>query len=225
MKYGARTRRQRWLRDGPILALAGCALFAGVRWLIEYTALPSTNSAVYVEVNDWEKYATAGHRIGPSQATVTMVEFIDYACQACKDAEADLELLRDRYSADLLMVYRYLPTTSAESLEAFRFVECAARIGRFSEVHKAVLAHVDSLSTWNWADWLSGTSDESVRAAYMECVETDIAPHIAAIHRDTIAANELGLRGTPSFLINNMLVEGHPGLATLDEVIRIALHR
>ena len=59
----------------------------------------------------------------------------------------------------------------------------------------------------------------------MECVETDIAPHIAAIHRDTIAANELGLRGTPSFLINNMLVEGHPGLATLDEVIRIALHR
>ena len=224
MKHRTLLARHRWLRDGAILALASYALYVGVKQILAYTARPPEHPVDYVKVNDWQKYAKAGHSIGPEDATVTIVEFIDYTCQVCKEAEAELEVLRSQYSTDLLMVYRYLPTAGHRSLEVFRLVECAAQIGRFKEVHRAVLAHADTLSSWDWKEWLSDIADADARAAYTVCM--DVAPQHVAVRRDAIVARELGLRGTPSFLINDMLVAGYPGLTALDEVVRIALgHR
>jgi protein-disulfide isomerase len=49
-------------------------------------------------------------------------------------------------------------------------------------------------------------------------------PSVAAsIHRDSSAAVALGAVGTPTFLINDLMVSGNPGSRDLNEYVKAAL--
>ena len=47
---------------------------------------------------------------------------------------------------------------------------------------------------------------------------------IPAIERDTLAARRLGVRGTPTFLIEGLLIHGYPGRTILERYVNDALH-
>ncbi len=119
---------------------------------------------------------------------------------------------------------RYLPARSTKSFTKYRASECAGRIGHFASIHEAIYAHSDSSYTWKWHDWLDELEVGERMNQFRTCMADTSG--LSAIHRDTMDANELGLIGTPSYLINDLLIEGHPGfnkfVELIVELIRVA---
>ena len=80
-----------------VLVVAG-AVFWGIR------TQDSGSKNVNVEVTDEDKY------LGDKNAKVTLVEYSDFQCPACKAYEDIVKEIRNAYSAeDLRIVYRHFP--------------------------------------------------------------------------------------------------------------------
>ncbi len=195
------------------------ALVIGGRRVFQFLDA-SSEPVEYSVVEDARRFATVGHRVGPLDADVTIVEFFDYDCPICKRAALDLRTLRDLYPNEIAIVYRYLPARSTKSFTKYRASECAGRIGHFASIHEAIYAHSDSSYTWKWHDWLDELEVGERMNQFRTCMADTSG--LSAIHRDTMDANELGLIGTPSYLINGLLIEGHPGFNKFVELIRVA---
>ena len=195
------------------------AIIVGGNRLLQMATAPP-GSFESEEVADWRRFSGAGHRVGPSEAPVVIVEFLDFTCPYCQEAAFGLELLRDRYSADVAVVYRHLPSDRPNSLSAAVAAECAARFGRFIQFHDALMARRGAITANTWPEWAehAGIPDT---IAFVECMaETTGSPNI---QRDTLAARELGVQATPTFLINNRMFRGYPGFDRFHDVVREAI--
>ncbi|NNF11852.1 MAG: DsbA family protein [Gemmatimonadetes bacterium] len=190
------------------LAVAGVVLSGGSTGAAEAPLNPLG------AVEEWEEFAEGGHRLGPEQARITIVEFGDYECPFCRLAESDLAEIMRAYSGDVALVYRHLPLRGHDrAYPAARAAECAGDQGNFWAFHS--LLYSDD-------GWLSGDSTveflalaERVGVPDMErfqaCVENEES--VPAIEADKLAAAELGFTGTPSFLVNG---QRHRGAAIFD---------
>ncbi len=87
-------------------------------------------------------------------------------------------------------------------------------------MHDALFAHQDSIVPTGWRRFaeLANIPDT---VAFLGCLHAKDA--IAALTRDTSAARLLGVRITPTFLINETRLEGTPPLDTLEAYISRAL--
>lgn len=68
---------------------------------------------------------------------VTVVEFLDFECEACGKAYPTIERLRKEYAGRVTFVVRYFPLKSHFNAErAARAVEAAAQQGRFEQMYQ-----------------------------------------------------------------------------------------
>jgi protein-disulfide isomerase len=168
-------------------------------------------------VSNWQRYASVGHRMGPEDAAVVITVFSDFECPACQMLAANLGVLQARYPEDIAVIYRHFPLAShAHAASAARASECAAEQGRFREYHDALFADQDSLGQWPWERFAANARMPDA-AAFARCIARDGSP--AALARDSAAANELGVRGTPMLLINGVRVDGAPPLPALERFV------
>lgn len=173
-------------------------------------------------VDNWQSFGSRGHRFGPVDAEVTIVEFSDFQCSFCRAfSERVLPRLLKDYSEKVAVIYRHFP------LEAHRYAqplalasECAAEKGHFNAFHDAVFAAQDSLSYLPPLALAlrAGIPDT---ADFLACVTTRrYADEVAA---DIEAAASLGATGTPLFLVNGRVLRGLVRDSTffrmLDEVL------
>jgi protein-disulfide isomerase len=192
-----------------------CALT--VTGLVVRREFASAADSKNTTVSNWQRYASVGHRMGPERAAVIVTVFSDFECPACRILAANLDLLRARYPEDLAVIYRHFPLAShAHAAPAARASECAAEQGRFREYHDALFADQDSLGLWSW-ERFAANAQMPDSAAFARCIARDGSP--AALARDSAAANELGVRGTPMLLINGARVDGTPPLPTLERLV------
>ena len=166
---------------------------------------PGTEITSVQVVEDWEKYANTGHRIGPATAAITVVEFGDYQCPYCRDWQPHIESILRKYPGDVAFVFRHFPLERGGlAYAAARAAECAGEQGRFWEFHRELLAN---------PNWIGNAMRQFATAAGVEdneafdsCLE-DQSP-VAAIEEDRAAALELGAQGTPAILINGVMSYG-----------------
>ena len=89
-----------------------------------------------VAVDNWGELTSGGHRLGPADARVTIVEFGDYECPACRSAYPEIERALEKYGQDVTLVYRHWPLEyHSLALPAAVAAECAAEQGVFWEYH------------------------------------------------------------------------------------------
>lgn len=168
-------------------------------------------------VRDWATLAAVGHSQGPANAPVTIVEFADFECPACRVFAPTLDSALMRDSAGIRFVFRHLPLPRHRfAMRAARASECAADQSRFFEMYKALFTYQDSLGIRPWT-WYAQTAGVPDTARFSTCVKSD-AP-MAAVARDSIAAEGLGIRGTPTVLINEFRFTGAISRAELDTLI------
>ena len=141
--------------------------------------------------------------IGPANAAVTIVEFVDYRCPYC---HAAFEWVRDlaRTRNDVRLVIKELPILSDASMEAARANLAAMPQGRYWQFHGALMAYRGDLTTdaINTLARQNGIDVTRMRRA-ME------SPDITALLQDNRAhAIDYGINGTPGFVINGELVPG-----------------
>lgn len=176
-----------------------------------------------VAVPNWRTYTDAGQWIGPRDATVTIVEFADFQCPACRVAATRMQALRRRYPDRVAVLYRHAPIPSHEfAAPAARASICAADQGRFEAYHDALFAHQKRIGEISWAEFADSAGVPDARA-FASCIQRG-GPN-PVLERDQKAAERLGVTATPTLLINDQLIVGAPSeeeLATLVEKALLA---
>jgi protein-disulfide isomerase len=143
--------------------------------------------------------------LGNPDGDVTVVKFSDYRCGFCKTAAP---LVAELIETDpgVRVVIKEFPVLGEASVMAGRVALAAARQGPdvYARLHEALLGYngqLDDRATMRIAEE-SGVDMAALRLAIED-------PAIADEIRSTYAlARELGVNGTPSFVIGNALVRG-----------------
>lgn len=158
-------------------------------------------------ISNWRELGATGHRMGAPGARVTIVEFADFQCPYCKIAEATLVELRRKHPLEVAVVYRHYPMHTA-AFPAAVATECAAQVGRFEALHELLYARSDSIGKESWLRFATdaGVTDTN---RFSHCMM--LGSSSVAVVQDTLAAHKLAIRGTPTFIINDLMYTGFGG--------------
>lgn len=140
---------------------------------------------------------------GPADAGITIVEFIDFHCSHCRDAEAVLQKVLSRYPARLL--HRDLPNDVSHPLarEAHEAARCAEAQGQFWPYRERLFA---SPSPSGQALKAAAQATQLDLGTFETCVAAGAGR--AAIEADAVDARRLGITTTPTFFVNGRELEG-----------------
>ncbi len=149
---------------------------------------------------------------GSPAAPVTIVEFADFECPACKDSLPALRQLRDLYKDQVRLVYRDFPLSShPQARPAAEAAHCAHEQGKFWAYHDALFAQAPDLKP---SDYMALAERLGLNPAEFTACLAGTRPK-AAVARDLAEAQGLGLSGTPTFFINGRYLAGFQSLETL----------
>jgi protein-disulfide isomerase len=159
--------------------------------------------------------------LGNKDGDVTFVEFFDYNCGYCKRAMADmLDLLKN--DPKLKVVLKEFPVLSEGSVEAAK-VAVAVRMQdptgkKYLDFHQKLLG---GRGPADKARALAAAKDAGLDVAR---IEKDLAsPEVkSTIEENFKLAEDMGLNGTPSYVIGKQIVVGAVGLDGLKEKIGMA---
>jgi Na+/H+ antiporter NhaA len=163
------------------------------------------------------------HIRGPLDAPVTLVEYGDYECPYCGQAEMTIRELLVSFGDDLRYVWRHLPLNDVHpnAQLAAEAAEAAGAQGKFWELHDMLLAHQDALRPMDIGRYAEEL-DLDVARFWDELRRRLYAPRVA---RDVSSADESGVSGTPTFFLNGRRHHGAYDIATLTEEVRAARER
>lgn len=161
-----------------------------------------------------------GTSIGRADAPVVVEAFEDFGCPHCLHFTATIEpKLFEDYVArgKVRFVYRYFPLQQVTGTAAIA-AQCAAEQDRFWEFHKLLFiaqAEANNKSgpglgvAFSPANLRKTASDAGLdTAAFEACVTGESA--LNRVQEDLRAAQGLGLRGTPSFIVNGEILPANP---------------
>jgi protein-disulfide isomerase len=205
--------------------MAVCALaVTGLVVKNELTGPPAPAAAAptVTFVNNWRSVAREGTVMGRPDAPVQIIEFSDFQCPFCAQVQAALAEVRRRHPDDVVVIYRHFPLTAIHphAVAAARASACAADQGRFEAYHDALFAGQDQIGTARWDDFARRAGVRDL-PAFGECVRTE--RHAATVQRDADAAARIGLRVTPTLIINGRGVAGMQTVEELEAHVRLAL--
>ena len=161
------------------------------------------------------------HVRGPADASVTVVEYGDFQCPYCGQAEPVVrDLLTD---TDLRYVWRNLPLSDVhpQAQLAAEAAEAAAAQGKFWEMHDVLLANQDNLKIMQLLRYAEELDLDQER------LHDDLMNHVHAekVSRDVESADLSGVSGTPTFFINGRRHYGAYDIETLTKAIKTARAR
>jgi protein-disulfide isomerase len=82
---------------------------------------------------------------GAKNATITIVEFSDFACPYCKLSYPGLKMIREKYPDKVKIVYRDYPLHDNSIFLALS-ARCAGEQGKFSEAHDILFENQDKFN-------------------------------------------------------------------------------
>jgi len=163
------------------------------------------------------------HIRGPREdALVTLVEYGDFECPYCGQAEPAVRGLIREYG-ELRFVFRHLPLTDVHphAQLAAEASEAAAVQGAFWEMHDTLMDHQGALTFGDLVRYARDLGLDTERFI------TDLRKHNGAyrIAEDIDSADLATVSGTPTFFINGNRYYGAFDLAALKEAVRAAKAR
>ncbi|MEX0596811.1 MAG: thioredoxin domain-containing protein [Candidatus Paceibacterota bacterium] len=182
-----------------VLVVAG-AIFWGIR------TQDSGSKNVNVEVTDTDKY------LGDKNAKVTLIEYSDFECPACKAYEDIVKQLRDSYSSeDFRIVYRHFPLRSIHPNAdlAAQAAEAAGEEGKFWEMKDELFK--------NQSEWAKEKDPRGLFGAYAKVIGLDVAEFDEdllpeddskeRVEKDYQSGVAIGVNSTPTFILNGVVIK------------------
>jgi protein-disulfide isomerase len=159
------------------------------------------------------------HIRGALEAPVTVVEYGDFECPYCGQAEPIVrELLSD--FGDVRYVWRHLPLSDVHPWAqlAAEASEAAADQGAFWEMHDLLLEHQTALTPKDLVGYAGQLGLD------VDLFTTSMHRHEDAgrVSEDVDGADLSGVTGTPTFFINGRRHYGAYDIATLSAAVRVA---
>ena len=159
---------------------------------------------------------------GPADAPVTVIEFSDYLCPACRRAHPVSKEIKRIYQGKVRWVFKDFPLNrhpGADKLaEAAR---CADEQGKFWDFQDLLFdapEHPDESMLEQFAQSLQINVPQ-----FKECLETGKVSQ--DVRNDKQDAYKAGVSATPTFIINGRLHPGSPSLEGFQKMMDEALSR
>ncbi|MGI5328152.1 Na+/H+ antiporter NhaA [Actinomadura nitritigenes] len=159
------------------------------------------------------------HVRGPERAPVTVVEYGDFECPYCGQAEPVIrELLAGQ--GDVRYVWRHLPLTDVhpQAHLAAQAAEAAAAQDAFWEMHDLLFLHQDALQAKDLVRYAAQLRLDVAR--FRDDMRRSAGS--ARIAEDVDSADLSGVSGTPTFFVNGRRHHGAYDLESLQHAVRIA---
>ena len=152
--------------------------------------------------------------MGSANPDVTLVEYFDYNCGYCR---ASLPTITALLKSDpkLRVVFREFPVLSDASVDAARMSLAAANQGKFQRFHDALYAAGPVSRETITASAKTAGVDLAKAAAFTPQAEAEIASNMGI-------ARQLGLTGTPSWVIGNTVVSSALTMDALQKAVATA---
>ncbi len=154
---------------------------------------------------------------GNPNGDVTLVEFFDYQCGYCKSVVDRVAgtVAKDK---NVRWVFKEFPILGPVSVYASRAALAAHRQDKYQELHLAMMRSRGKLTEQKVLRFAAEAGLDVAR------LEADMkTPEIATlIERNMALAEALNVRGTPAFVIGDVVVPGAIDAATLNRLIAAA---
>jgi protein-disulfide isomerase len=162
------------------------------------------------------------HIRGPDDALVTLLEYGDFECPYCGQAERVIRELLSSHG-DVRYVWRHLPLNDVHPTAqlASEASEAAAAQGKFWEMYDTLLRHQQALSMRDLFRYAKDLDLDLDRFTD----ELRRREHTPRVSEDVASADESAVSGTPTFFINGRRHYGVYDINTLTDEVRAAKTR
>lgn len=187
-----------------ILIVTILVVVGAIVWGLNTQSSGSRN--VNVEVTDEDTY------LGNKDAKVTLVEYSDFQCPACKAYEDVIKQVRDAYSPeDLKFVYRHFPLRSIHPNAdiAAQAAEAAGEEGKFWEMKSLLFEKQD--------EWKDEKDPKGLFGAYAKSLGIDVGKFDEdlksdddskeRVEKDYQSGVALDIASTPTFILNGVIIK------------------
>jgi protein-disulfide isomerase len=161
-----------------------------------------------------------GRAQGPAAAPVTILEWSDFQCPFCKNAQDVLARLLAEYPDSLRLVFKDFPLRSHDrAVPAAVAARCAGAQGRFWEYHDLLFVAQPAFARDDLLGYARRLGLDV--PAFTGCLDT--GQFRDAVVADQREGREAGVRATPTFFINGRKIEGALPIEEFRDAIRQAL--
>ncbi|WFS02053.1 DsbA family protein [Rhizobium tumorigenes] len=154
--------------------------------------------------------------IGNDKGDVTIVEFFDYNCGYCRHALADTDTLL-KTDKNIRYILKEFPILGPDSVAASRVSDAFRRLApaKYGEFSHTLLSS-EGRATEDSAIEVAGTLGVKEDALRKEMAANPNTDSVKATYQ---LATDLGVTGTPAYVIGNEAVSGAIGLDALKEKV------
>jgi protein-disulfide isomerase len=160
----------------------------------------------------------AGVVIGPNNAKLRIVEFMDFQCPFCRSWSARLDSLMIEFPNEVQVSLHHMPIARIHphAVAAAIASECADRQGRFPAFKRTLFVGQDEIGKEPWQEFARRANVPDI-GAFTSCIAlgTDSFPRIA--YGQELAA-KTNVSGTPTVWINGVV--RRPTLVELRKLVQ-----
>ncbi|MDQ5949554.1 MAG: hypothetical protein QG563_60 [Patescibacteria group bacterium] len=177
------------------------------------------SSALEIRANDWV--------LGTSTAKVTIVEYLDFECEACGAYYPITKKIKEEYKDDVRLVIRYFPLPGHKNSRTAAYaVESAGKQGKFFEMYNILFAKQS-----DWGEQQMANQDQFEKYALeagvnieqwkKDVTSDEVKNRVEESYKEAVSLN---LQGTPSFFLNGKRIQNPKGYESfkvlIDEAIK-----
>ncbi len=199
-----------------VLVLAIAVMFGGTQGA-DSTSSDTVDQAILL--------ADARHSTGPEDAPITIVEFSDFECPACKATEPLIKQVLAENEGSVKFVYRHYPLDNIHpnARTAAHASEVAASYDKFWEFHDVLFD--------NQTEWSQISSDDDLLdmfgdyAAELEIDKDEFIEKMEdesvadAVTSDVVAGSQASVNATPTFFVNGQRTPAPQLQATVTQLL------
>lgn len=153
--------------------------------------------------------------LGNKDGDVVMVEFFDYNCGYCKRVLPDIQALVDG-DKGVKVVFKDFPILGPTSETASRYAIAAQKQGKYFEFHRAAMEHKGGPLDDAALDKIVADLGLDVEQIKKDAQSSEVT---ARIEKNRALAGQLGISGTPAFILGEKLYPGALPAAELKRIV------
>jgi len=200
-----------------IWSLIALGIFAVVLAIVGFVIrpAPASSGGLVVPVSDDDWY------LGPKNAKVTLVEYSDFECPACKIYAPIITQLNKDFPNDLKIVYRHFPLPQHKNARvSAQAAEAAGKQGKFWEMEELIFE--------KQSEWASSNNSQENFISYAASLGLNIEKFKSdfnsdsvkvEIEKDFISGEESKITYTPTFFLNSKRINNPQGYEEFKSLI------
>lgn len=204
------------------LAVIIAAVFAAGAYNTSVPPDPASAPVALDEEQTAKLTRADSYRLGPAMAKVTMVEFLDPECEACKAFHPVVKRILKDYEGRIQFVVRYMSFHKSSAM-AVAATEAAGLQGKYWEMQELLFNEAEA-----WGH--RSAPDQALFIQYATSLGLDTTQFTKdladprwqeKLERDMEDGGEVGVRGTPTVFINGRKISDLSYDALAAEIERI----